>query len=1060
MEPQPIRWELGNAPKQSITEVLQNPHGKSLTLPELSAFDLSNNATPQAPRPPLLDINHFEDYLRRYAPLHTAFVKEKSRLDVSASAPSQQTPIPELYFSSEFSVASNPHLVRMQPRSNDETISPSEVDQLRESLASQRSSLEEQLRRTLTDQSQPITAALERSRTLREQIISTAHDLRKARTKATELVPTVVDGLQLIRAVLGVQENARAVRSALGLLQDVVNAPEDVADLIRTTEYEGAIRVVGEAKEALGREELARVGALASVRGKLARAVESIDAALRDEFREALRSGKGQEETLSYIVQLVDSMGRLPLLQRVFLKEVRAELAKELVQAESIGAACRVVKASAKRSVMIVNIIHDGKAGNASLKEGTDLKEVREEMEDMLSSAVDRFLGSFSTSTATATKSAGANAGFVVITDTDVLTEQTCFDEFKGAFRFGEELRMLGGMVRELDEIFSSERRSGSLRAKISERQIAFLSTFHKAHVDVLTNSVRGDKWQEIKVSQGVLRLLAAVLDDTDGNINGQRIDQSKSATAAYISNNHQEDAMEGMVILNGGVFRMVACGVRYLRSLCAYTLLTEKSPTLAQEVARRGAELSRLFNSLIGRAILGAQALQWSGLRSITARHLALASRTIAMAVALANRVNKSLENALPESQAGVILPLIQKSEKDLRDHHGQLLAKILTIMMDRLEAHEEVLKSLPWEKAQEMQRFDVPSAYITTLIKEAIVLHRILWSILPDTEVSDIFQRVCAAYGSHLTEAYGSLDGRKIWIRSRVAEDVSCLHERLHILEVFKANPAAIKPISMLYSRFAKEYNDEKDRIDSKEVASLPNRTVSQKAEGVPNQHVSSSASEPPQDRPEDQTSSDDGKRIHNNSSMEGHTAKDLENVTAPDSNGRHETAGVPPHDQSRAPGVKSEAPVDNAKVPIEEASSEGTQYSLQPVEKEKYSESGGSVADATLTLNDGPNLVSNDNNGITRAKRENGSDTQIPPESAPPDEAFEEEMKKMVGTSTDQSHETANGTGENLQFSPNMLSIPPEEEGRISKSADSVKVPEGVLRGPEEPTDPRTR
>lgn len=1036
MESQPIGWELGNAPKQSITEVLQNPHGTSLTLPELSAFDLSTNATPLAPRPALLDINHFEDYLRRYAPLHAAFVREKKRLDASASAPPQQTSIPELYFSPDFSVASNPHLVNVQPSSNNDPLLESQVNQLRESLAAQRTSLEEKLRETLNHQSKPISAALENSRVLREELASTAEALRLARSKAAELVPVVVDGLQLIRAVVCVQENARTVRSALGLLQYVVKAPNDVADLIRTGEYEGAIRVVGEAKEALGSEELVRVAALAPVRGKLARAVESIDAALRDEFREALRVGEGQEETLAYVVRLVDSMGRLSLLQGVFLKEIRVEVSKELEQAESTGAACRVVRAGAKKALMIVHIIHGGESdGKTKPEERSDLKELREEMESMLSSVMDRFLGSFSMSSATATRPLGANTGFVVITDANELTEQTCFDEFKGALRFGEELRVFEVMAAELDGIFSFEKRNSSLRAKISERQIAFLSAFHKAHMDVLTGAVRSDKWQEVKVPQGASRLLAAVLDDADENVNSHHNDQSNATKITYANDGQQGDVADGVVIPRGDVFRMVACGVRYLRSLCAYTLLTEKSPNLAQEVARRGTELSRLFNSLIGRSILGAQALQWSGLRSITARHLALASRTIAMAVVLAGRANRSFENAIPKSQIDVILPLIQKSEKDLGDHHEQLLAKILTIMMDRLEAHEEVLRSLPWDKAQEMQRFDVPSTYITTLVKEAIVLHRILWSILPTIEVCNIFQHVCAAYGSHLTDVYSSLDGRKKWIRSRVAEDVSCLHERLHILEVFKANPAAIKPISLLYARFAKEYNQEKDKQDSKEMGLFSGRTFIQKAQEVASQYVSPSTSEPQQDEVKAEKVVDDSKGERNIRSVGDGTMENQKkkSTTEPDSNELREQPG--------ASGTKSEAPQKKAEAPKKE-----TQRNDCDLQQESDKESGLTQlnADITATSNGGMSVVSGNGVAVEQTAAENGHDEEVPSGVDPSEEAFEEELKRVLGVDTDSGQKSSNEIGERLQRPLSEPSIQPQGEERI----ESVKVLEGDL------------
>lgn len=827
-----IAWDLGNAPKQSITEVLQNPRGPTLELPE---FDLSTatalaltSPVPAANLPEPLNINHFEEYLRRYAPLHQQFNAEKDRIDAaamaaessssSAHAPTAQPSgsreddvptVPQIYFDKHFSVSNNHQLAALQHTSPQSPLPRGEVAALRATLSAYRTSLELQMRDSLSSQSTAISSALANVRTLRAELLATASAIRTARTQAATLVPAVAGGLRAARAVSAVQTNVRSLREAVASVQLVLRAPEDVSLLLQTGEYAAAIHAVHAAKEALAHRHLASVLALAPGRARLAQAVEEIDTALRNEFRAALRAGKSQKETLREVVSLVAVMGRLPLLRGFFLKEIKAELAKELKVVDGLYAACNAVKASAERALILITIIE--KNGETDDMEQGEVKpylrEVHDDLEEMLASAVDRFLGSFSVSRET-----GPGAGFVVITDVASLTEVTCFDEFKAALKFGEEVRSLEEVAKELETTFSSEKKSSSLRAKISERHIAFLSAFHKAHIETLTETVKADKWQEIRVPYGALRLLAAVMDDgsenakSDVHQNGEAAPTDENGTAQP----EMLDLTDGAVVIGKDVFKTVASGVRYLRSMCAYTLLAEKSPSLAPAIARRATELSRLFNSLIGKAILGAAALQWSGLRSITARHLSLASRTVAMAAALAEHIDRPLEKALSTAQVGVILPLIQRSEKDLREHHGQLLAKILAIMMDRLEAHEGVLKSLPWDKAQEMNRFDMPSPYVATLVKEATLLHRILWAILPTTEVCDIFQRVCAAYGTHLTEAYSSLDGGKRWIRSRVAEDVICLHDRLLVLDVFKANPDAFKPVSKLYIRFAKEVKE----------------------------------------------------------------------------------------------------------------------------------------------------------------------------------------------------------------------------------------------------------
>ena len=88
-----IDWELGNAPKQSITEVLQDPRAPTLELPDIATIDLSAatslSLTPLPPvdLPPPANINHFEPYLRRYASLLDHFRADHTAANLAAPAP-------------------------------------------------------------------------------------------------------------------------------------------------------------------------------------------------------------------------------------------------------------------------------------------------------------------------------------------------------------------------------------------------------------------------------------------------------------------------------------------------------------------------------------------------------------------------------------------------------------------------------------------------------------------------------------------------------------------------------------------------------------------------------------------------------------------------------------------------------------------------------------------------------------------------------------------------------------------------------------------------------------
>ncbi|KAI0563579.1 Vacuolar protein sorting-associated protein [Gracilaria domingensis] len=835
-------WHAANPSKQSITELLHNPRASKLELPDVSSFELSSkslslNSSPPTDLPTPCDINHFESYLRKYAPRHAEFQRENRR---APPEPQQLHSVPSQFFETDFAPASSHHLLVLQEHHNALSQHP-QLPQLRNQLSTYQTTLEYHLKKQLDNQSAQIAQSISNIRTLRQNILQTVAALRETRQKASTLIPTVTSPILAVQRLTQIQANLNALKEALNRVHTVANAPADVSILLDSGEYSAAIDTVANAKAALSHPHLSAFKALGPVRARLAQSVEQIDNALRQQFRLALMDNN--ELTLNHVVSLVNRMGRLPLLSRYFMREIKGGLTRELAGVDSLSAAAKYAKASASRAVLLVNIIHCGKEGDLSAEEfrknppeawKTQMREAHADLDELVANVVDRMLGNWSV------RDTLQERAFIVITPENELTAENCFDEFKAALRFGEEVRCLEQLAEDLEGTFFVEKRRSALRAKISEKQIAFLGAFHKAHVDSLTRTIRSDRWQEVRVTEAASRLLTAVVGPPTAA-------SMEKASSSPVSKKGSSEVPQGTIIIGDEAFKTVATGVRYVRSMCAYSLLTEKSPTLGSEFGRRGNDFCRLFNSLVGKAILGAAALQWSALRSITARHLSLASRTIALAAALANHINRPLEEVLTGTQVKLILPLVKKSEKDLRDHHAQLLAKILAIMMDRLDAHEKTLKSLPWSKQQEMERFEIPSMYAVTLAKEASVLHRILWSVLPKREVFDIFQRVCAAYGTHLTEAYGALDGGEEWIRVRVANDVSCLHNRLRPLEVFKSNPASFKPLSRLYNRFAKDFFGTGTKVASAAKSKEARKSGTPLSSNSPKSKKSSSAAKP---------------------------------------------------------------------------------------------------------------------------------------------------------------------------------------------------------------------
>ncbi|XP_078166620.1 VPS54 isoform X2 [Carex rostrata] len=109
--------------------------------------------------------------------------------------------------------------------------------------------------------------------------------------------------------------------------------------------------------------------------------------------------------------------------------------------------------------------------------------------------------------------------------------------------------------------------------------------------------------------------------------------------------------------IVHGGVsYHMVNCGLILLKMLSEYVDISKSLPTLSSEVVHRVVEILKLFNTRTCQLVLGAGAMQVSGLKSITSKHLALASQIISFIFAIIPDVRRVLFMKIPEARKPIL--------------------------------------------------------------------------------------------------------------------------------------------------------------------------------------------------------------------------------------------------------------------------------------------------------------------------------------------------------------------------------------------------------------------
>ncbi|XP_031273635.1 vacuolar protein sorting-associated protein 54, chloroplastic isoform X2 [Pistacia vera] len=102
-------------------------------------------------------------------------------------------------------------------------------------------------------------------------------------------------------------------------------------------------------------------------------------------------------------------------------------------------------------------------------------------------------------------------------------------------------------------------------------------------------------------------------------------------------SNLKERGKSASQTLTYGGVgYHMVNCGLILVKMLSEYIDMNNYLPALSSEVVHRVVEILKFFNTRTCQLVLGAGAMQVSGLKSITSKHLALASQVISFTYAI----------------------------------------------------------------------------------------------------------------------------------------------------------------------------------------------------------------------------------------------------------------------------------------------------------------------------------------------------------------------------------------------------------------------------------------
>ncbi|KAK2560887.1 Vacuolar protein sorting-associated protein 54 [Acropora cervicornis] len=276
--------------------------------------------------------------------------------------------------------------------------------------------------------------------------------------------------------------------------------------------------------------------------------------------------------------------------------------------------------------------------------------------------------------------------------------------------------RMVEDFVLDCEQICG--RQSHSLRATLLTQAKKFVERFHEERKNKLSLILDNERWKQADVPLALQSLVDSLVDGI--------FPRGKEPKFSIGPTVPSEQKPSPELVVNGQKFAVVGTVLLLVNMLVEYCQCVDDTPML-------------MFNSRTCQLVLGAGALQLVGLKTITAKHLALAARCLEVITIHIPVFKAHFEQRLPPKQY-VLLTQFDQILKDYNNHRQELFSKIVNLM-------EEVFKTIfsKWEVKAPM-----PSQAMRSAVKQITKLHESLSAVLPGAHF--IFRDIKRAFKESL--------------------------------------------------------------------------------------------------------------------------------------------------------------------------------------------------------------------------------------------------------------------------------------------------------------------
>jgi len=229
----------------------------------------------------------------------------------------------------------------------------------------------------------------------------------------------------------------------------------------------------------------------------------------------------------------------------------------------------------------------------------------------------------------------------------------------------------------------------------------------------------------------------------------------------------------------------MVESGLLMLRFIFHYLQCAAQIKAVATDVVTKLAELLTLFNSRSCQLVLGAGAMHLVGLRSISAKHLVLAARSVGFFHSQIGVIKSVLLNILPTRQHVILNNNWDRIHNDYGNHQREIFSKLVTIMEELLDYSGGKIATADWTQPKSTLTNEIPfntrpDGQTAELMKNTKTLRQCLLQNLTTTQCDEIFAQITTRFDSILSKHFAKIDISKQYIRLRLSYNVTHIIRR----------------------------------------------------------------------------------------------------------------------------------------------------------------------------------------------------------------------------------------------------------------------------------------